>query len=186
MAQSRQLLTMSSRLFIVNGSLSMFFAVGCIFIIPNFPKTTKWLTEEQQMYAVWRLKMDAEEEDDTHATTLWQGLKFCLKDFRLYLFLLLQHLSILTQTFQYLFPSIVGTLGYGRVETLLLTVPVWTATWLTALAVTFTADKTGDRSIHIMILLTVAAIGNAIVAGTANLGARFFGMFLVSHSHLLN
>ncbi|GAB7366719.1 hypothetical protein MBLNU230_g0676t1 [Neophaeotheca triangularis] len=166
-------------LFIVNGALSMFFAILCTMIIPNFPKTTKWLTEEQQMYATWRLKMDAEEEDETHATTLWQGLKYALKDYRLYIFMLLQHLSILTQTFQYLFPSIVGTLNYGRIETLLLTVPVWAATWIAALAVTWTADKTGDRSLHIMALLTVSAVGNAIVAGSTSVGARFFGMFLM-------
>ena len=32
-------------LFIVNGSVSMAFAISCIFIIPNFPQTTKWLTD---------------------------------------------------------------------------------------------------------------------------------------------
>lgn len=46
-----------------------------------------------------------------------------LSDYRVYLFVLLQHLSLLSQTFQYFFPSIVGTLGYGNVVTLLLTVP---------------------------------------------------------------
>lgn len=30
-----------------------------------------------------------------------------------------------------------------------------------------------------MCLLTVSAIGNAIVGSTLNIGARFFGMFLV-------
>lgn len=31
-----------------------------------------------------------------------------------------------------------------------------------------------------MILLLVAAVGNAITTGTTNLGARMFGMYLVS------
>lgn len=51
------------------------------------------------------------------------GAKLALKDYRLYIFLLFQHMSLLSQTFQYFFPSIVGTLGYGKIETLLLTVP---------------------------------------------------------------
>lgn len=53
------------------------------------------------------------------------GLKMALADYRLYLFVLLQHISLLSQTFQYFFPSIVGTLGYGKIETLWLTAPVW-------------------------------------------------------------
>jgi hypothetical protein len=123
--------------------------------------------------------MDAEEDDDNKSVSVWQGLLLCLKDYRMYIFLLLQHLSILSMTFQYLFPSIVGTLGYGRIETLLLTVPVWFVTWCTAIFVTWTADKTNDRSIHIMCLLVVSCIGNSIVASTMNVGARFFGMFLM-------
>ncbi|KIV98099.1 hypothetical protein PV10_01785 [Exophiala mesophila] len=166
-------------LFIINGSITIFFAFACIFVIPNFPATTKWLNEEEQAFARWRLKLDAEEEDDNTSTSLWHGLLLCLKDYRMYIFLLMQHLSILSMTFQYLFPSIVGTLGYPHVQTLLLTVPVWTATWIAAIFVTWTADRTGDRSIHIMCLLTVSAVGNAIVGSTLNIGARFFGMFLM-------
>lgn len=63
-----------------------------------------------------------------------------LADYRLYLFVLLQHISLLSQTFQYFFPSIVGTLGYGSIDTLWLTAPVWVSTlrhgtwWQTLLA----------------------------------------------------
>lgn len=102
-----------------------------------------------------------------------------LKDYRLYLFLVFQHLSLLSQTFQYFFPSIVNTLGFGKIETLLLTVPVWFATFLVSLLVTYTAGKTGDRSIHIMCLMCVSCIGNIIVISTTNTGVRFFAMFLM-------
>ena len=166
-------------LFIVNGVISMGFAISVVFVIPNFPQTTNWLTDEQKAYAVYRLRNDAEEADDSKSTSIWEGLRLCLTDYRTYIFILLQHLSILSQTFQYLFPSIVLTLGYGRIETLLLTVPVWFATWLAALAVTWSADRTSDRSIHIICLLTVSAVGNAIVGATTSTGARFFGMFLM-------
>lgn len=160
-------------LFIVNGCISMAFAVSCIFIIPNFPQTTKWLTDEQKAYALWRLKNDADEDDDNKSTGIMQGLVLALKDWRLYIFILLQHLSILSQTFQYLFPSIVLTLGYGRIETLLLTVPVWFATWCAAILVTWSADRTSDRSIHIIVLLTISAIGNAIVGATTRVSLMF-------------
>ena len=120
-----------------------------------------------------------------------------LRRYRLYLFILLQHMNILTQTFQYFFPSIVGTLGHGSIVTLLLTVPgechrrlsvftttnkgstVWFATFLTSVLVTWTAAKTKDRSIHIVCLMLASAVGNAIATGTTVVGARFFAVFLM-------
>ena len=88
-------------------------------------------------------------------------------------------MSLLSQTMQYFFPSIVGTLGYSSTITLLLTVPVWFATFLTSCCVTYTASKTGDRSLHIFGLMIIAAIGNAVATASTNIGARFFAMFLM-------
>lgn len=51
------------------------------------------------------------------------GIKMALKDYRLYIFILLQHLCLLSQAFQYFFPTIVETLGFSPLNTLLLTVP---------------------------------------------------------------
>jgi hypothetical protein len=57
---------------------------------------------------------------------------------------------------------------------------VWFATFLISVAVTWSAGTTGDRSIHICVLILFAVAGNAIVAGTTVVGARYFAMFLVS------
>jgi hypothetical protein len=148
-------------------------------ILPNFPASSKWLTDDERSFAEWRLVDDAKESDDTHDVSLLAGLKLALKDYRVYIFLLFQHLSLLSQTFQYFFPSIVNTLGYGHIETLLLTVPVWFATFIISLIVTYTSGRTGDRSIHIIFLMLVSGVGNAIATGTTQTGARFFAMFLM-------
>ena len=107
----------------------MFFAICCALVLPDFPHTTKWLTAEQRAYAAWRLKMDAEEEDDRHATSVGKGLMLALKDWRLYVFMLMLHANVLAGTFQYIFPSIVQTLGFGRIQTLLLTVRIQSVFW---------------------------------------------------------
>jgi hypothetical protein len=122
---------------------------------------------------------DAKESDDTKSIGLMTGLKMALGDYRLYIFIIFQHLSLLSQTFQYFFPTIVGTLGFGRIATLLLTAPVWFATFLISLLVTWTSGKSGDRSIHIMSLMMVSLIGNVIVVSTTKTGPRFFAMFLM-------
>lgn len=186
-------------LFIIEGVITIGVAIAAGFILPDYPATTKWLNEEERNFASWRLMADISESDDTHSRSIWEGVKLCLTDYRLYLFVLTQHMSILSQTFQYFFPSIVQTLGYGEIETLLLTVPgmffhylilhhmpmrlmhspVWFATFLVSIAVTWSAGTTGDRSLHICVLMLFAVAGNAIVAGTTVVGARYFAMFLV-------
>jgi sugar phosphate permease len=110
-------------LFIIEGVITIGVAIAAGFILPDYPATTKWLSEEERNFASWRLMVDINETDDTHSRSIWEGVKLCLTDYRLYLFVLTQHLSILSQTFQYFFPSIVQTLGFGKIETLLLTVP---------------------------------------------------------------
>lgn len=100
-------------------------AMIAVFFLPNYPATTPWLSEEEKHFAAWRLLADINEEDKRHEMSTTDGLKLALKDYRLYLFVFFQHISLLSQTFQYFFPAIVGTLGYGSIETLWLTAPVW-------------------------------------------------------------
>jgi MFS family permease len=110
-------------LFIIEGVITIGVAISAGFILPDYPATTKWLNEEERNFASWRLMVDINESDETHSRSILEGVKLCLTDYRLYLFVLTQHMSILSQTFQYFFPSIVQTLGFGEIETLLLTVP---------------------------------------------------------------
>ncbi|KAL2760171.1 hypothetical protein ACRALDRAFT_1054004 [Sodiomyces alcalophilus JCM 7366] len=166
-------------LFIIEGVVTIALAVLAGFVLPDYPHTTRWLSEEERAFAAWRLLKDINEEDERHARTVWAGLKLALADYRLYIFVLMQHVSLLSQTFQYFFPSIVGTLGYDNITTLWLTAPVWFATFLISVCVTWTSAKTRDRSLHIAVLMVLAAIGNAIATGTTALGARFFAMFLM-------
>lgn len=95
------------------------------FILPNYPHTTKWLTQEERAFAAWRLAQDINEADTYGEQTVWGGVKMIVRDYRLYVFVLIQHVSLISQTFQYFFPTIVGTLGYGRIVTLWLTAPAW-------------------------------------------------------------
>ena len=107
------------------GVITIAVAIVAGLVLPDYPHTTRWLTEEERAFAAWRLLSDINEVDERHSKSIWAGVKLAVKDYRLYIFILFQHISLLSQTFQYFFPSIVGTLGYGRIETLWLTAPVW-------------------------------------------------------------
>ncbi|EKG19221.1 Major facilitator superfamily [Macrophomina phaseolina MS6] len=166
-------------LFIIEGVITVGIAIIAAIVLPDYPANTRWLTAEERGYAQWRLLDDTGEADDAEASTVLEGVKLAMRDPRLYVFTLLQHASLLTQTFQYFFPTVIETLGYGKIETLLITAPVWIATFLVGLLVTWTSGKTGDRSIHIMCLSLISCVGNVICIATLNIPARFFAIFLM-------
>ncbi|KAH8819284.1 MFS transporter [Xylogone sp. PMI_703] len=166
-------------LFIIEGTLTIVVAFVAALVLPNFPATSAGLDDDERKFAQWRLVDDAKEDDDTSAVTLKEGLRLAFRDYRLYLFVLLQHLSLLTQSFTYFFPIIVNTLGYGRIITLLLTVPVWFATFLVSLVVTWSSGRLVNRSFFIMGLLSLSCAGNIIMITTTAIGPRFFAMFLL-------
>ena len=106
-------------LFIIEGVITIGLALIATVILPDYPSTTRWLTAEEKAYAAWRLREDTGEEDEADAISIKEGVLLALRDPRLYLFTLFQHCSLLSQSFQYFFPTIVKTLNYGSVQTLL-------------------------------------------------------------------
>ncbi|KAI1456446.1 putative MFS transporter [Annulohypoxylon moriforme] len=166
-------------LFIIEGTLTIGSAMCSTLILPDYPATTRWLSTEERAYAQWRLVKEVGEADAPGASTIKDGVMLALRDPRLYLFTLLQHASLLTQTFQYFFPTILQTLGYGNIETLLLTAPVWAFTFFSSLVVTYTSGRFSDRSIHIICLIMISCAGNIIAVATLNTAARFFALFLL-------
>ncbi|GLI80723.1 hypothetical protein PoHVEF18_009080 [Penicillium ochrochloron] len=166
-------------LFIIEGCITVGVSVLAGIFLPNYPATTSWLDDQERAYAQWRLMNDAGEADDASSSSIKEALALVFADKRIYLFILLQHTSLLSQNFQYFFPTIVKTLGYGNIETLLITAPVWIATFMVSLIVTYTSGKTNDRSLHIICLMLVSVVGGIICTATTNTGAKFFAMFLM-------
>lgn len=100
-------------------------ALIAFFILPNFPRTTSWLSEQEKQMAVWRLQEDIGEDDWVNAEeqTFFHGAKLAVKDPKAWLLLATIYGFTSSGTVTTLFPSVVEGLGYGKVATLLLTVP---------------------------------------------------------------
>lgn len=167
-------------LFIIEGCATTGIALIAIWFVPDYPSTTRWLNIEERQFAQWRLAMDvAGQEDDRNEVSGWKAVRLVFADYKLYLFMLLHHTNLLAQSFTYFFPTIVASLGYGKIETLLLTVPVWFATLIAALLVGFHSSMTKERSYHIVGSMAVAVVGFIVVIATNGVGPRFFAMFLM-------
>lgn len=75
-------------LFIIEGAATVVFAFATAFIIPDWPATTKWLSEEEKALGVVRLVEDAGDEEEEIKT--FHALKLASKDYRVWLCILSQ------------------------------------------------------------------------------------------------
>ncbi|KAK7940967.1 pectin lyase A [Apiospora aurea] len=103
------------------------FHVG-YFIIPDYPGTTKWLSEEEKVAAQGRLAADAGNEDGTgeDEVTIWQGIAWALKDHRVWLFACLQMATTASISYSHFFPTLIQQIGFKNSTTvLLLTAPLY-------------------------------------------------------------
>ena len=78
-----------------------------------------------------------------------------------------------------LFPTVVATLGYSDVISLLLTVPPYVLAVGTSFCNAWHADRTGERYFHITLPLYFAMIAFIIAATTTAIGPRYFAMMLM-------
>ena len=68
----------------LEGSLTMFFSVIFIFILPNWPANTKWLTKEEKALAAARIKAD-QVGSVQQKIRPWKSILAALSDWRTYL-----------------------------------------------------------------------------------------------------
>lgn len=184
-------------MFIIEGVITIFVASCAYFALPNFPRTTSWLTEEERQLAVWRLEEDIGEDDwvDSSQQTFFHGMKLAFQDIKMWILVSLSkpwsscpltvfQMALLfgfvaSGTVTNLFPTVVATLGYSDVDSLLLTVPPYILAVVTSFCNAWHADRTGERYFHITLPLYFAVIAFIIAASTTTIGPRYFAMMLM-------
>ena len=184
-------------MFIIEGAITICIAFSAYFVLPNFPRTTSWLTEEERQLAVWRLEEDIGEDDwvDSSQQTFLHGMKLAFQDIKtwilvglskpcLFFSLIVVQMGIVfgfvaAGTVTNLFPTVVATLGYSDVDSLLLTVPPYLFAVFACFCNAWHADKTGERYFHITLPLYFAIIAFIIAAATTTIGPRYFAMILM-------
>lgn len=82
------------------------------------------------------------------------------------------------------FPTVVATLKYSNVITLLLTAPPYCLGVITTFANAWHADRTGERFYHITLPLCLAMVTFIIAAATTNTAARYTAMMLMVSTYL--
>jgi hypothetical protein len=150
-------------------------------VLPNFPRTTKWLTEEERQLAIWRLQEDIGEDDWVSSSdqSFWHGFKLAVQDIKMWVLMIMLTGIVSSGSVTNFFPTVVKTLGYGTITTLLLTAPPYVLAVITAMTNAWHADRTGERYYHVTLPLYVAVAAFILAAATTSTAPRYVAMMLM-------
>ncbi|PLB52342.1 MFS general substrate transporter [Aspergillus steynii IBT 23096] len=167
-------------LFIIEGAGTMVAGALAVALLPDFPRSgqRKWLNEQEQRFAEWRLARAANDEVDENGSVK-EGLRDAVTDPKAWLLILIQVCQLSSQTWTYFFPTIVKTLGFNNMMTLLITAPVYVFGFITALGNSLIANRTNQRAILIVWPLCIDIVGNIMVISSQATAVRYTGMFLM-------
>jgi hypothetical protein len=130
----------------MEGALTIFVAIGAMFVLPDFPENNPvWLTHAERALARRRMVEDVVMNSDEfigldiHSTNVKDpniaGLVMALQDWKVWWLVLAIANMTLSMSFNVFFPTLSATMGYSRTVTLLLCAPPWIFATATAFLV---------------------------------------------------
>lgn len=130
-------------LFYIEGALTIFFAICAIFILPDFPTTTRWLSPLERSLALKRMASDyagigdqGETEHEGHG----YGLRLAMTDWKVYWLALTMTSNVVGLSFNAFFPTLSATMGFGTTITLVLCAPPFIVAAVAALLLSRCAE----------------------------------------------
>ncbi|KAJ7321236.1 MFS transporter [Mycena albidolilacea] len=145
-------------LFILEGLPSCLSSVLIFFILPDYPETAHWLTEDEKKLAAYRLKDQGSKGSSKPMT--WGEAKETLTDWRLYAhYAIYFGVSPPFSSLSLFTPSIVAGLGFKSLKANLMTVPPYAVAYVVTVATSWSADRYNARGLHAGIACIVGAAG---------------------------
>ncbi|KAF7299842.1 Tartrate transporter [Mycena chlorophos] len=168
-------------LFYIEGAITITIGLFTLWLLPDYPYNTRWITGEERRLAQARLAEDAGEADrDNASDTPLQGLKMAVMDPLVWVFAIMNCAQLLGLSFINFFPTLAATLGFDTTISLLLAAPPWLLSCIVCCVNAWHADKTGERFWHFTFWWWGIILGFIISLSTNNTGARYFSMFLMA------
>ncbi|KAF8574831.1 MFS general substrate transporter [Ramaria rubella] len=171
-------------LFFIEGAITILVGFMTMFVLPDYPHNTRWLSPAELRLAQARLAEDAGEADnDGVGDSAWSGLKMALKDVKVLIFMIMTCSQLLGLSFVNFFPTLAATLGFSTTISLLMAAPPWIFASIVCCVGALHADKTGERFFHIAGWWWVVILGYIISLSTMVVGGRYFSMFLMASGY---
>lgn len=168
-------------LFIIEGAVTVGIVPIAYFVLPDMPSNSKMLNELEREVLLYKIRCETGQDDSDKLSeeSYWGAFKLCVKDIKVWACTGILSWLVAACGVTNFFPSIVQTLNFNTVITLVLTAPPY----LLAVVSTFLwarhADKTGERFYHVVIPMVVSLVSFIISVSTLNTGARYFAMVMM-------
>ncbi|KAJ7127545.1 putative MFS transporter [Mycena crocata] len=145
-------------LFILEGLPSCLSSILVFFLLPDYPETARWLTEEERKLATHRLRDQGSKGNSKPMT--WGEAKETLMDWRLYAhYAIYFGVSPPFSSLSLFTPSIVAGLGFKSLKANLMTVPPYAVAYFVTVFTSWSADRYNARGLHAAVACIVGAAG---------------------------
>ncbi|WOO79139.1 putative transporter [Vanrija pseudolonga] len=166
-------------LFILEGSITVLAGLVAVFILPDYPATTRWLTDREKALAAYRLERDTGMLDK-ETMPLRQAVKAAVKDYKLWMFALIYATMATAGGYSPFVPTVVNTFGLSPIKTLLLTAPPFLVPVITQPIVSFFSDRGPERCWHYTTPMWFAIVGFILAATTTTTAPRYLSIFFLT------
>ncbi|KAM0755785.1 MFS general substrate transporter [Meredithblackwellia eburnea MCA 4105] len=163
-------------LFIIEGVVTFAIAILALFLLPDHPLTTRWLTPDERLLAQARMDRDTVGLEPSKGAV--HGLKQAIYDRKLWLLTLMQTLHLASCGFNSFFPTVLSALKFNTTITLVLQTPPYLTAGFVAVVFGITSGKLNERTWHITASMITAIIGFVISCTTLQVAPRYFSCFL--------
>ncbi|KIY51609.1 MFS general substrate transporter [Fistulina hepatica ATCC 64428] len=186
-------------LFYIEGSLTCFTALIAMFILPDFPETTRWLSPEERALAMRRMEEDVGVKDKEHTgingyedenqdsfaahQARYPGLADVLLGVKSWWMAFAMTGYVISLSFNAYFQTLTKTLGYSTTVTLLLCAPPFVFAAIVTFCWSRYSDHMHQRCLHITLSFGLGVVGFIIAISTMNTAARYVSLFLMAQSY---
>lgn len=165
-------------LFILEGILTLVVAGVAYWVINDYPRTAKFLTEGERFEVEARLKLDRNSlSDEFDMKYVWAAFK----DWKIYVHMLIT-IGIYTPLYSVslFLPTIVKVMGHSNETAQLMTVPPYVVACLFTIAAGWGADKMKQRGLFMAGFELMAIVGFIMLLSSGNAAVQYTGTFFAA------
>ncbi|KAI6906156.1 putative MFS transporter [Hortaea werneckii] len=169
-------------LFLIEGVLTIGFAMIFACYLPNTPRKIIGFTQQQLDWLKYNYEADQKQEDYSNEITAKQGFMMAVTDPKTWLLCGILYATYTAAAVNNFFPTVVAGLGFSQNKSYGLTAPPFVLCVICMLINGYHSDKTQERFLHIACPLILTVIANIIAVSTLNISARYVAMMLLPAS----
>ncbi|KAM0335699.1 hypothetical protein ACHAQA_000749 [Verticillium albo-atrum] len=164
--------------FIIEGAASILVALAAFYLLPDWPHNTRFLSPAEREMAQYRVLCSNGGKDEGIGGT-WDGIKEAVTDPFTWYFCLMHFALVTAQAFKDFLPSIVNTFDFGELTTYFIQAPPYAFAYGFACLCAWSSGRRQESFWHIVLPIIGSMVGCAVLIATDNVGARYFGLFLL-------